>query len=75
MCITVVDMTIWLFFSVCFSYPQILNHLQLELAKWNRTAMPPTNLPLDPRGDPRFWDHTWTNFGDYSVMLLSNTVT
>lgn len=43
-----------------------------NITKWNATAVPPGNLPLDPRGDPRFWDNTWTNFGDYSI--LSNAV-
>lgn len=56
------------------SYPEVLKHLERSLAQWNSTALPPANLPLDPRGDPRFWDHTWTNFGDYSAFYLSNSV-
>ncbi|GLV35650.1 uncharacterized protein CBL_01200 [Carabus blaptoides fortunei] len=53
-------------------YPDLLRKLLDNIAKWNATAVPPGNLPLDPRGDPRFWDNTWTNFGDYSI--LSNAV-
>lgn len=39
----------------------LLNQLQLI----NETAVPPTNKPDDPRGNPRLWNYTWTNFGDY----------
>ncbi|PSN50829.1 hypothetical protein C0J52_03242 [Blattella germanica] len=53
-------------------YPEILQLLEMSLIEINATAVPPSNLPWDPRADPRFWDHTWTNFGDYSI--LSNAV-
>lgn len=53
-------------------YPEILQHLEMTLSEINSTAVPPSNLAWDPRADPRFWDHTWTNFGDYSI--LSNAV-
>jgi len=36
-----------------------------ELERFNATAVPPSNKPADPRADPRFWNYTWTNFGDY----------
>lgn len=38
-----------------------------QLEKYNETAIPPGNMPLDPRADPRLWDNTWTNFGDFSM--------
>lgn len=47
-------------------YPEILQALVKVLQDYNATAVPPGNLPLDPRGDPKFWEYTWTNFGDYS---------
>lgn len=40
--------------------------LEIALDNYNKTAVQPGNMPLDPRGDPRFWDYVWTNFGDYS---------
>ncbi|XP_054266641.1 arylsulfatase J [Macrosteles quadrilineatus] len=48
-------------------YPQVLRHLDYLLGVHNATAVPPSNLPLDHQGDPRLWDHTWTNFGDYAI--------
>lgn len=39
-----------------------------DLEAYNATAVPPGNLPLDSRADPRFWDNTWTNFADYSIL-------
>ena len=31
---------------------------------YNKTAVPPGNKPIDPRGDPKFYDYTWTNWLD-----------
>lgn len=47
-------------------YPHIANTMLNVLSKYNQSAIPPGNLPLDPRGDPRYWDYVWLNFGDYS---------
>ncbi|KAF5270105.1 hypothetical protein FQA39_LY08517 [Lamprigera yunnana] len=46
-------------------YPLILAELLDRLDLWKRTSVPPINLPVDPKGDPRYWQYTWTNFGDY----------
>lgn len=48
-------------------YPEILNEMLKKLAEYNQTALPPANLPLDPNADPRFFDNTWTNFGDFAA--------
>ncbi|XP_055907085.1 arylsulfatase B [Eupeodes corollae] len=48
-------------------YPNILNALLVQLEALNATAVPPGNKPMDSRADPRFWDNTWTNFGDFSI--------
>ena len=34
------------------------------LQTYNETAVPPGNKPIDPRGDPKFYDYTWTNWLD-----------
>ncbi|XP_034105174.1 arylsulfatase B [Drosophila albomicans] len=47
-------------------YPKVLELLLKELQLANATAVPPSNKPDDPRGNPRLWNYTWTNFGDYS---------
>lgn len=52
------------FINFFLRYPKILETLLSELDKYNATAVPPANLPLDPKADPRFWDNVWTNFGD-----------
>ncbi|XP_037956050.1 arylsulfatase B-like [Teleopsis dalmanni] len=52
-------------FNLSEKYPHILNSLLDELQRFNSTAVPPSNKPLDPRADPRLWNYTWTNFGDY----------
>lgn len=52
-------------FNNPFRYPNILNTMLELLNEYNLTATPPANLPLDYRGDPRNWNYTWTNFGDY----------
>ncbi|XP_021919137.1 arylsulfatase B-like isoform X3 [Zootermopsis nevadensis] len=49
-------------------YPEILQLLEMSINEINATVVPPSNLAWDPRADPRFWDHTWTNFGDYSIL-------
>ncbi|EDW60194.2 arylsulfatase B [Drosophila virilis] len=46
-------------------HPKVLELLLKELQLLNATAVPPANKPDDPRADPRLWNHTWTNFGDY----------
>lgn len=46
-------------------FPVIANSLRKELKRLNATAVPPGNLSWDTRANPEFWDHTWTNFGDF----------
>uniref|UniRef100_A0A1B6DH44 Sulfatase N-terminal domain-containing protein n=1 Tax=Clastoptera arizonana TaxID=38151 RepID=A0A1B6DH44_9HEMI len=48
-------------------HPNILEHLESILTAINVTALPPGNLPIDPKANPKFWDHTWTNFDDYGI--------
>ncbi|KAG4069818.1 hypothetical protein HA402_006833 [Bradysia odoriphaga] len=52
-------------FNLAERYPNILNTMLQLLNRYNSTAVPPANLDLDPRGDPRKWGNVWTNFGDY----------
>lgn len=49
--------------------PDILNDMLTRLDAYNQTAVPAANLPLDPNADPRFFDNTWTNFGDFTVDI------
>jgi arylsulfatase B len=35
-----------------------------RLADYNATAVPPSNLPIDPRGNPKLWQYTWSSFGN-----------
>nr|XP_018908136.1 PREDICTED: arylsulfatase B-like isoform X1 [Bemisia tabaci]XP_018908138.1 PREDICTED: arylsulfatase B-like isoform X1 [Bemisia tabaci] len=51
--------------NVAEANPAVLRDLENRLAKFQRTSMPPGNLPLDERGNPEHWNYVWTNFGDY----------
>ncbi|RZF37524.1 hypothetical protein LSTR_LSTR008562 [Laodelphax striatellus] len=51
--------------NVADSFPEILAQISEQLSLINETAVPPGNLPMDQRGDPVLWNHTFTNFGDY----------
>ncbi|KAF6210958.1 hypothetical protein GE061_014071 [Apolygus lucorum] len=53
------------FDNVAEQYPRILSHLMKRLEEYNRTAVPAANLPVDPRGDPKHFGYTWTNWGDH----------
>ncbi|XP_076235831.1 arylsulfatase B [Calliopsis andreniformis] len=53
-------------------FPTIANMLKEELERLNATAVQPGNRPWDSRANPKFWDHTWTNFGDYLNTLQIN---
>lgn len=46
-------------------YPNIVKALMNRLAEFNDSALQPANLPIDERANPIFFDHTWTNFGDF----------
>lgn len=50
-------------------FPAVLQHMKQILRDINTTAIPPGNLPWDPKADPQLWDHTWTNFGDYEKTV------
>lgn len=45
-------------------FPNILKTLMIRLQEYNSSAIKPGNLPIDNRGNPIYFDHTWTNFGD-----------
>lgn len=44
---------------------EILKNLISRLSELNATAIPPANLPVDEKGDPKYWGYTFTNFGDF----------
>nr|UNO37543.1 sulf1 [Psylliodes attenuatus] len=56
------------------SFPKIVENLLKVLNAYNKTAIPPGNLPLDPRGDPKYWNYVWTNFGDYIVNEATTVI-
>lgn len=45
--------------------PEIVKQLLQRLQEFNATSVPATNLPVDERGDPKYWGYTFTNFGDF----------
>lgn len=56
--------------NVAEDHPEILTMLMDELGKLQRTAVPPNNKPIDPKGDPKNWNNVFTNFGDADVKKL-----
>ncbi|XP_058456524.1 arylsulfatase B-like isoform X2 [Malaya genurostris] len=62
------------FENLAEKFPTILESMLKKLDAYNATAVPPGNMPLDSRGDPRFWSYTWHNFGDdlQSYQILEN---
>lgn len=53
-------------------YPSVVSDLKERLRVLNATAILPGNLPWDKRANPNYWDHTWTNFGDYLNVFANN---
>lgn len=43
----------------------ILKLLQEVIVKYRRSAVSPINKPKDLRGQPKFWNYTWTNWMDF----------
>ncbi|XP_070134302.1 arylsulfatase B isoform X2 [Drosophila bipectinata] len=54
-------------FNLAEQYPKVLQTLMEELKYQNSTAVPPANKPGDRRASPKYWNYTWTNFGDYEL--------
>ncbi|XP_043286071.1 arylsulfatase B isoform X2 [Venturia canescens] len=61
------------FNNVAKENPEMVRLLGEELKKWNATAIKPSNKPLDPKGNPKLWNYTWTNFGDYEKLSNERT--
>ncbi|CAG9762811.1 unnamed protein product [Ceutorhynchus assimilis] len=57
------------YINLADKYPNVVETLKLKLQQYNASAVPPGNLPLDPRGDPKHWNYVFTNFGDYEEMV------
>lgn len=49
-------------------FPDVLQSMLAELDRVNKTALPPNNKELDPRGDPKFWGRVYTTFGDFQGL-------
>ncbi|XP_048481188.1 arylsulfatase B [Plutella xylostella] len=49
-------------------FPEVLEMMLSRLEVFNRTAIPPSNLPLDKAGDPKYWGRVYTNFVDYLTV-------
>lgn len=58
------------FHNVADENPSIVKELFSRLLEYNKTAVPPGNLPIDPKGNPKLWNNMWTNFGDYETNAI-----
>ncbi|XP_036231188.2 arylsulfatase B isoform X2 [Bactrocera oleae] len=59
------------YYNQAEKYPNILQTLLDQLKHFNETAIPASNKPDDPRGDPRLHNYVWTNFGDIVESALA----
>ncbi|XP_001604760.1 arylsulfatase B [Nasonia vitripennis] len=50
--------------NLAASRAMILATLEEALLKYRVTALPPSNVPNDPKANPAFWNHTWVNWQD-----------
>lgn len=50
-----------------YRFPSILEAMLDALNVYNASAIPPGNLPLDPLANPNYWDHIWSDFGDFDL--------
>ena len=50
------------YYNLAKKEPEILNHLLQRLAAQNATAVPPKNLPIDPRANPDNFGGVWSSW-------------
>ncbi|XP_044014372.1 arylsulfatase B isoform X2 [Aphidius gifuensis] len=53
--------------------PDLLESMLRELHRWNSTVVPPRNVKPNPNANPSFWNHLWTNFGDYPSPVTASS--
>lgn len=46
-------------------FPNIVKTLTTRLLQFNASSIAPGNLPIEAKANPIFFDHTWSNFGDF----------
>ena len=51
--------------NLVFQYPDVVRVMERTIELFRSTAVPPGNKPIDPRGDPKLYGYTWTNWMDY----------
>ncbi|XP_054266115.1 arylsulfatase B-like [Macrosteles quadrilineatus] len=44
--------------------PEVLADMEILMAIYRQTVVPPNNKPSDPRADPALWNHTWVSWQD-----------
>ncbi|KAJ8963944.1 hypothetical protein NQ314_005275 [Rhamnusium bicolor] len=49
--------------------PVIVMNLKQAIERYRQTAIPPRNVPRDPRADPANWNNTWTNWKDAETVI------
>ncbi|KAG5676135.1 hypothetical protein PVAND_005986 [Polypedilum vanderplanki] len=47
-------------------YPNIMKTLMSRLNEFNASSIPASNLPIDQRGNPKYHNYVWTNWGDFN---------
>lgn len=55
-------------------YPNIMNTLISRLNEFNASSIPPSNLPIDQRGNPKYHNYVWTNWGDFNNDINEHSI-
>jgi len=58
--------------NVAFKYPDVIKRMNKTLELYKKSEVPRLNKPIDPRGDPKYFEYTWTNWLDYYEPLEEN---
>ncbi|GFR04766.1 arylsulfatase J [Trichonephila clavata] len=53
------------YYNLADDHPEIVKMMLNKLSKYNSTAVPPGNKPMDPRSNPKYHNYQWTNWMDY----------
>ena len=60
--------------NLVFNFPDVVRLMERTVELFRETAVPPANKPIDPRGDPKLYNYTWTNWMDYYDEFVASIV-
>lgn len=55
-------------------YPDVIKSFESIVQKYEEIAVPPSNVPDDPRANPNFWNGAWVSWQDSDPCEFQNVV-